>query len=206
MLRSAVRRLLLSSAASFATLSGGASVHAANLQWDANGAAGGSGGTGVWNTLNLNWFNGLTYQAWNNGAVDDAAFGGTAGTVTLGGAITVHNVSFATTGYVLGSGTLALSGVAPVIGVTSGSATIGSQMLGANGMTKTGTGSLTLTGDSSYIGGTTIAAGSLIIGNGGTAGSIIGNVVDNGGLTFNRSDSLSFGGTISGTGSLTKQG
>ena len=76
---------------------------------------------------------------------------------------------------------------------------------GSGSLTQAGAGTLTLTGDSSYTGGTTIAAGSLIIGN-GTTGSIIGNVVDNGGLTFNRSDSLSFGGTISGTGTLTKQG
>ena len=52
----------------------------------------------------------------------------------------------------------------------------------------------TLTGDNTYTGGTTIAAGTLQLGNGGTTGSIAGNVVDNGALVFNRSDSLTFGG------------
>ena len=33
-------------------------------------------------------------------------------------------------------------------------------------------GSLTLTGDNTYTGGTTISAGTLIIGNGGTTGSL----------------------------------
>ena len=39
-----------------------------NLTWDANGAAAGTGGTGTWDTnvINLTWFNGMTFQSWNN--------------------------------------------------------------------------------------------------------------------------------------------
>ena len=44
------------------------------------------------------------------------------------------------------------------------------------------------------------------LGNGGTTGSVAGNIVDNGALIFNRSDALTYGGVISGTGSLTKSG
>ena len=73
-------------------------------------------------------------------------------------------------------------------------------------MTKLGAGTLTLTGDNSYTGITTISAGTLIIGSGGTTGSVVGNIVDNAALTFNRSDALTYGGSISGTGTLTKQG
>ena len=40
-----------------------------------------------------------------------------------------------------------------------------------------------LTGDNTYTGGTTISAGTLQLGNGGTTGSIVGNVTDNGALT-----------------------
>ena len=38
---------------------------------------------------------------------------------------------------------------------------------------------LTLTGDSTYTGATTIGAGTLSLGNGGTTGSVAGNIVDN---------------------------
>jgi outer membrane autotransporter protein len=71
---------------------------------------------------------------------------------------------------------------------------------------KSGTGVLTLTGTNTYTGGTTISAGTLQLGNGGTTGSITGNVIDNGVLAFNRSDSVTFNGVISGQGTLVKQG
>jgi fibronectin-binding autotransporter adhesin len=44
------------------------------------------------------------------------------------------------------------------------------------------------------------------IGAGGMAGSILGNVTNNGGLVFNRSDAQSFAGTISGIGTVTQAG
>jgi autotransporter-associated beta strand protein len=60
--------------------------------------------------------------------------------------------------------------------------TISQGITGAGQLTKIGAGILTLTGTSSYSGGTTIAAGTLQLGNGGTSGSIVGNVADNGTL------------------------
>src|SRR5581483_6492947 len=65
---------------------------------------------------------------------------------------------------------------------------------------------LVLTGANTYSGGTTITAGTLQLGNGGTSGSIAGNVVDNSALAFNRSDSATFAGIISGSGSVTQAG
>ncbi len=61
-----------------------------------------------------------------------------------------------------------------------------------------------LTGANTYTGGTTISAGTLQIGNGGTTGSVAGDIVDNGALVFNRSNALTYAGVISGTGTLTK--
>src|SRR5688500_12135879 len=72
----------------------------AQLFWDggtANGgnpAANANGGTGTWNTTTTNWdtlATGGADAAWVNGA-NDASFGGTAGTVTLGVPITAHNL------------------------------------------------------------------------------------------------------------------
>src|SRR5271166_3611029 len=68
---------------------------------------------------------------------------------------------------------------------------------GTGQLTKTGSGALVLIGTNTYSGGTTISAGTLQIGNGGTSGSIVGNVADNGTLAFDRSDAVTFSGVIS---------
>ena len=56
----------------------------------------------------------------------------------------------------------------------------------------------------SYGGSTTITLGTLQIGNGGTAGSILGNVSNSGVLSFDRADAITFAGVISGSGSVTQ--
>jgi len=63
------------------------------------------------------------------------------------------------------------------------------------------TGPYTLTADSAYIGNTTINPGATVqLGNGGTTGSIPGNILNNGSLIFNRSANLTVAQTISSTG------
>jgi outer membrane autotransporter protein len=73
---------------------------------------------------------------------------------------------------------------------------------------KVGTGTLILTGTNTYTGGTTINGGTIQLGNGGTTGSILGDVDDNGTLVFlhNSSSTTTFPGTITGTGTLIKAG
>ena len=77
---------------------------------------------------------------------------------------------------------------------------------GPGAWTKSGPGLLIMSGANTYTGGTIINAGTLQLGNGGTAGSITGNVLNNGILAFNRSDFVTFDGLISGTGALAKLG
>ena len=180
---------------------------AGSLEWSADGVTPGSGGTGTWKTSTALWFNGITFQDWNNAALDDAVFGGTAGTVTLGTAITAHDLIFDVTGYSVTSRTLTLGGVSPTISVlTGGNATINSTLAGNSGLTETGGGTLILTKNNSYTGGTTISAGTLQIGDDSNSGSVDGDIVDNGALVFNRKNTLTYGGMMSGTGTLTQAG
>lgn len=73
-------------------------------------------------------------------------------------------------------------------------------------LTKAGAGTLILSADNTYSGGTTIDAGTLQLGNGGNTGSIVGDVVNHGALAFNRNDRFVFDGAISGTGKVIQKG
>lgn len=73
---------------------------------------------------------------------------------------------------------------------------------------KTGTSTWALTGTGSVTAPWTVDQGALQIGNGGTSGSLAGNVLVNSGATlaFNRSDSYTYGGIVSGAGGVTQNG
>jgi len=111
-----------------------------------------------------------------------------------------------------GNGTVTNNGANPAtltVGGNNTSTTFSGILIDGSsslGITKTGIGSFILTGGNSYTGGTTITGGVLQIGNGGTTGSIVGNVTDNGTLVFDRGDVVSFAGTISGFGNLVQSG
>jgi len=77
---------------------------------------------------------------------------------------------------------------------------------GTGALTKQGTGTLTFTNDQTYTGLTTIESGVLKLGNGGTKGSVAGNIVNNAGLIIDRANDVTYAGSISGTGTLTKSG
>ncbi|MGB8602816.1 MAG: autotransporter domain-containing protein, partial [Rhizomicrobium sp.] len=101
-----------------------------------------------------------------------------AGTVTLGSATLTLSTGGLYTGVISGTGGVALNG-----------------------------GTLTLTGTNTYTGATTITSGATLrIGDGNASGSVAGNIVDNGALVFNRSDTLSYTDVISGAGGLTVNG
>ena len=128
---------------------------------------------------------------------DNTYSGGTtisAGTLQLGNGGTTGSVA----GNILNNAILAFN--------RSNALTFGGVISGTGAVQQNGAGTTILTADNTYTGGTTINAGTLQLGNGGTAGSIVGNVLNNGALAFNRSDAVTFGGVISGTGALQQNG
>ncbi|MFM7102024.1 MAG: autotransporter-associated beta strand repeat-containing protein, partial [Verrucomicrobiota bacterium] len=171
-----------------------------------------SAGTGSWGSGGT-WVGGVAPVAG-----DDV-------TIASGHTVTLTAAVDMTTGSLTNAGTLALGGFDLRAGALTGAGAIGTASgtplvtVGGNNasaiyagvysgtgarLRKEGSGTLTLTGANTYAGGTTIAAGTLQIGNNGATGSIVGNVVNDGVLIFNRTGTVNYGGVISGSGSLTK--
>ncbi|MFG1465914.1 autotransporter-associated beta strand repeat-containing protein [Xanthobacter sp. DSM 24535] len=172
-----------------------------------------NGGDGVWTTSNANWTdaNGAANGAWSNDHF--AIFEGSAGTVTVSGAISIAGMQFATDGYQVEGDAITLARSETIIRTGVGSysgasvtATIASELTGTGGLVKTDFGTLVLTAANSYAGGTIVREGTLQLGDGGTSGSIVGDVANHGTLAFNRSDTYTFGGVISGTGTVIQAG
>ena len=138
--------------------------------------------------------------------------GGGAGPVTIASqAGSVGTLNFGTNGGsagTLSAGTIAFGSGAGVINFNQTNATTLSGSISGNGtVNQLGTGTTTLTGNNSYTGTTTISAGTLQIGNGGASGTLgTTNVIDNGTLALNRSDVVTLGNTISGTGAFIQKG
>ncbi|WP_160168914.1 autotransporter outer membrane beta-barrel domain-containing protein [Bradyrhizobium sp. Ai1a-2] len=89
--------------------------------------------------------------------------------------------------------------------ITNANDTFAGSINGTGGLTLT-SGTQTLSGANAYSGATTVTGGTLQIGNGGTSGSIIGNVTNNGTFAFNRADRLDFAGTVTGSGLIRQIG
>ncbi len=139
--------------------------------------------------------------------------GGAAGAFSAASATTVNGGAFLDLGgFAQSINTMALAGGTIQDGnltgtVTSTGGAISANLVGTTTMLTTTAGTTTLTGANTYAGGTTISAGSLLqLGDGGAAGSIVGNVTDNGALAFDRSDTAAFPGVISGPGGLMQIG
>ncbi|EAS0133158.1 fibronectin-binding autotransporter adhesin ShdA [Salmonella enterica] len=112
------------------------------------------------------------------------------GTTITGGTLTADNADS------LGTGAVDNSGVLQV-----GEGELENTLSGTGSLVKTGTGELTLSGDNSYSGGTTIFGGMLIADNADSLGT---GAVDNSGVLQVGEGELK--NTLSGTGSLVKIG
>jgi fibronectin-binding autotransporter adhesin len=113
--KSTLRSFLLLAGSSLLAISSASAQ--TTYTWDTTTAAGVLGGTGAWNTSNSLWTTdgGATNTSWvNAGAApfNNAIFGGATGTVTLGEAISLRNLSFTNTAgaYTITGSTLNFTG------------------------------------------------------------------------------------------------
>jgi autotransporter-associated beta strand protein len=168
----------------------------------------GGGGTGNWDNISTNWYNGSSDAVWPSGGAF-ANFGTSAGTVTLNATVNAAGLAFTIAGYTIsGSPTLDLIDSAD-ISVPSGTTTINCPLGGTTGLTETGSGTLSLGGVETYTGATTIGVGSsLIIADPGDLGSgaYADNITNNGTFTYNSSVPQTLSGTISGAGLFNQSG
>jgi len=176
---------------------GGAGVVGVNLTITNSGTiSGGLAGDGTTRAASVQFTGGSNNLRLNAGS-------NLVGAIDIGSGATASIIA-GTSGLSLGNAIL-LGGMG-TIDTNGFNMTLSGPMSGSSGLIKQGAGTATLTGTGTYTGGTTISAGTLQLGNGGTSGSVGGNITNNASLVFNRSDALTYGGVISGTGGVTQAG
>jgi autotransporter-associated beta strand protein len=138
-----------------------------------------------------------------NGTLSLTANNTFSGTTTISsGNIQVGNNS--TTG-TLGTGNIINNST--ITFLRSNTISIPGVISGSGALVQQGTGNLILTQNNTCTGNTTISAGTIQLGNGATTGTVgSGSITNNGTLSINRSDVYFFNNTMSGTGSMTKEG
>jgi fibronectin-binding autotransporter adhesin len=151
-------------------------------------------GSGTWTLSGANTYQGTTTIS---GGTLQLGNGGTTGSLATQSVITDN-----------GNFTINRSNA-----VLQGTDFSGSAISGTGSFTQAGSGTTTLTAANTYTGATTISAGTLQLGNGGSTGSLStsSTITDNGNFTINRSSSVTqgtdfSGSAITGTGSFTQAG
>lgn len=206
-------------------LLGIAGAQAVTYFWDGDdGTAGFGTASGIWaaptaGTTTAGWSTDATGATVVNGnsittaTTDTINFGNgatglAAGTITVSGAVSTGNITFAS-----GSGAIVLTGgtnitlvAAATITVDNASDTISSILAGAASLTKAGTGTLILGGANTYSAGTNVSAGTLQVDAGGTlTGAVklgtgsVGVIGTVGNLTLNTSATVGAFSVVSNT-------
>ena len=194
------------------TYSGGTTISTGTLQLGNDGATGAiAAGVTDNATLAIDRGNAVTLTGVISGLGSLTQLG--TGTTVLTGSNTYSGVTTIAAGTLqLGSGgtTGAIAGSvtdnANLAIDHSNAVTFARTISGTGGLTQMGTGTTVLTGSNTYSGVTTITAGALQLGSGGTMGGIAGDVADNAALAIDRSDAVTLAGVISGVGTLTQKG
>jgi autotransporter-associated beta strand protein len=177
------------------------------LAWDADSVtAGPQDGSGTWASGVSNWWNGSAIVAWMDNSIATFGAGLASGnTVTVGNDVTPGGIAFAglNGSYTLagGGGGINLAG-APAFNCAVDGA-VSAVVKGTGRLLKIGAGTLTLSGVNNYTGGTTISNGALQL---VTGSSLPGNITNYGALVINRSDSVTFGNFVGGSGALANLG
>ncbi len=140
----------------------------------------------------------------NGGAVvfTKKSKGGTASITLNGNAVldlSLHNAPGVTIGSLYGAGSVLLAANTLTIGSNNQSTAFSGIIQGSGGVTKTGTGALTLSGTNTYTGGTTVSAGTLDLANKKGSATGTGSVNVNAGTLGGKG--VIGGATTIGTGS-----
>ncbi|HAV1831646.1 TPA: transporter [Enterobacter hormaechei subsp. steigerwaltii] len=120
--------------------------------------------------------------------------------ITLNGGTLRYGAAFDTERKVI------LTGDGGGIDTNGNNVSLMSAVSGSGNLSKLGEGTLTLTKDSTFQGDTTISKGTLQLGNGGKAGSVLGNIVNLATLVIDRADKFNLNGIITGTGDFIHRG
>jgi autotransporter-associated beta strand protein len=182
-------------------------------------AAGPGNSVNVSDISSNNGGNGLTLNSGNTvlnfaGAqgypvVFDGTVGGGGNMEISGGTLQFGSNSYGSTGTLAATGAVTIDAGAGLTFNRGDNYVVSNNIGGQGSLVQMGNGTLVLTGSNTYTGGTTVQGGPLQIGNGGSTGSLAGNVYLPyyfSSLLFNRTGTVAAPGNISGSGGLTQEG